>query len=43
VGGGKSNNLSLDTPMGMLWPVIEALYDISDKLRKKDSLKDTAL
>jgi len=43
VGGGKANNLSLDTPTGMLWPVTEALYDIADKLRKKDSLKDNAL
>jgi hypothetical protein len=41
--GGKSNNLPLDTPMGMLWPVIEALYDYAEKLRKKDSLKDNAL
>lgn len=43
VGGGKANNLSLDTPMGMMWPVVEALYDIAEKLRKKDSLKDNAL
>ena len=43
VGGGKANNLPLDTPMGMLWPVTEALYEVAEKLRKKDILKDNAL
>jgi hypothetical protein len=40
--GGITNNLPADTATGMLWPVVEAMYDIAEKLRKKD-LKDNAL
>jgi hypothetical protein len=33
----------LDTPMGVLWPVIETMYQVAEKCRKKEFLKDYAL
>jgi hypothetical protein len=33
----------LDTPMGVLWPVIETMYQVAEKCRKKEILKDYAL
>ena len=38
----EGQDFNLDSPMGILWPVVETLFKICEKFKKKEILKDCA-